>query len=158
MLPTQCLDSTSPTGWTIFHKTLRHYQCHDVFILHWSSLACPRNCSEHGTCLDNATCSCEVGFGGDACQFELCPNNCSGHPCVLNARGLWTCSCPQAINTIDCSSVTADGQWVEQWNEFVMTSSQSFNPASAASVTTPDGVVYIVGGYNFGSHKLSVFR
>ena len=37
-------------------------------------------CSARGTCNRAAgTCSCSVGFTGDACERSVCPNDCSGN-------------------------------------------------------------------------------
>uniref|UniRef100_A0A7S1UJF5 EGF-like domain-containing protein n=1 Tax=Phaeomonas parva TaxID=124430 RepID=A0A7S1UJF5_9STRA len=46
-------------------------------------------CSNRGVC-DRTTgiCACVAGFGGEACQKKLCPNDCSGHGLCMNMHEL----------------------------------------------------------------------
>ena len=45
------------------------------FQAEFSVTDCPRNCTQHGTCIRHM-CICEKNWGGDDCSIELCPDDC----------------------------------------------------------------------------------
>ena len=52
----------------------------------------------------DGTCACQTGFGGLACDVELCPiSDCSGHGSCQNA----TCICDSGYMGIGCENVMA---------------------------------------------------
>ena len=38
---------------------------------------CKNDCNNRGECSNNYKCNCQIGYGGEDCGIELCPNNCS---------------------------------------------------------------------------------
>uniref|UniRef100_H2YMB5 Tenascin-R n=1 Tax=Ciona savignyi TaxID=51511 RepID=H2YMB5_CIOSA len=61
---------------------------------------CPRDCSEHGRCIDGL-CQCHRGYGGEDCAKADCPNACSGHgSCNKHGR----CQCWGQWSGEDCST------------------------------------------------------
>lgn len=60
------------------------YMCvHNGFDSHdYSSFFSPRyshaDCSGHGVCIEGV-CTCDATWTGEACDEQVCPNNCSAH-------------------------------------------------------------------------------
>lgn len=46
------------------------------FTAEFSITQCPKNCSDHGTCIENQ-CSCNPKWEGEDCSLNLCPNDCN---------------------------------------------------------------------------------
>lgn len=67
---------------------------------------CPDNCNGRGTCV-SGTCSCEVGWTGDACGSPIpeCPNNCSQAGTCSNG----VCTCEIGYFLDDCSLIAKCG-------------------------------------------------
>ena len=64
---------------------------------------CPKNCSNHGDCL-NHKCTCHSGYKGLDCGLESCPDQCGN----LTGKGfcsseLQRCICHSGYSGIDCS-------------------------------------------------------
>ena len=49
---------------------------------------CPNECSSHGECSLNGTCTCQEGWSGEDCSLTDCPDQCSGHGvCMVQSGG-----------------------------------------------------------------------
>ncbi|XP_069793633.1 tenascin-R isoform X1 [Narcine bancroftii] len=65
-----------------------------------SDTGCPRNCSEHGLCVQDE-CICEEAYTGEDCSQLRCPNECSGHGQCIND----SCLCSTAYTGEDCGQL-----------------------------------------------------
>eukprot|EP00164_Ancoracysta_twista_P005429 GFYU01007438.1.p1 GENE.GFYU01007438.1~~GFYU01007438.1.p1 ORF type:complete len:953 (+),score=172.51 GFYU01007438.1:97-2859(+) len=70
--------------------------------------ACPRDCSGHGNCMQNATCDCQDKWtGADCAIYQDCPGGCGDHGVCLHGKcycenGYHAEQCRKAICTNDC--------------------------------------------------------
>jgi len=56
-------------------------------------------CSGHGACSPSGTCLCGIGWTGDQCSIDTCPQHCAGRGVCLLGR----CSCFEGYAGDDCS-------------------------------------------------------
>lgn len=59
-------------------------------------------CSGHGTCADGRHCTCAVGWSGEQCSVDTCPQHCAGRGVCLLGR----CSCYDGFEGEDCTLET----------------------------------------------------
>ncbi|XP_054290142.1 attractin-like protein 1 [Macrosteles quadrilineatus] len=105
------------------------------------------NCSGHGVCLDGV-CTCDAMWMGEACDQEICPNNCSYSNGVCN-REAHRCDCEDKYKGEDCSQVAEFGYWeVVQPKDF-----QPDGSASHTAVVWRDSL-YIVGGESYNRSQM----
>ncbi|XP_020278926.1 attractin-like protein 1 isoform X2 [Pseudomyrmex gracilis] len=119
--------------------------------------ACPSNssdtdCSGHGVCIDG-TCTCNAWWTGEACDVEVCPNNCSKHleqgECNPESH---RCKCNREYRGADCSQRSDHGFWeTVTYNGLAPNGS-----ASHCSIVWKDSL-YVVGGESFHRAKMIYF-
>uniref|UniRef100_A0ABD2XI47 Attractin-like protein 1 n=1 Tax=Trichogramma kaykai TaxID=54128 RepID=A0ABD2XI47_9HYME len=113
--------------------------------------ACPsRNssveCSGNGQCV-YGNCTCNAFWMGEACDIEICPNECSRHG-VCN-REAHRCDCDSDYTGADCSQAKNQGYWERvDWTSSSSASSLPEGSASHCSVVWKDQL-YVVGGESF---------
>ncbi|XP_012260217.2 attractin-like protein 1 isoform X2 [Athalia rosae] len=116
--------------------------------------ACPSryshiDCSGHGVCIESV-CTCDATWTGEACDVQVCPNNCSyGIGQGVCDRERHHCDCVHGFEGVDCSQRSERGFW-----EAV--SYKDFSPegsASHCSIVWRDSL-YIVGGESYHKGKM----
>ncbi|XP_055371628.1 attractin-like protein 1 [Condylostylus longicornis] len=116
---------------------------------------CPTNdssvdCSGKGVCVDGI-CTCDAQYTGEACNIQICPNNCSYHlrqgACKKEAH---VCECRDGFAGNDCSQINALGVWSTISLEY------SLPPPGSAShgATVWRDTLHIIGGESYGRGEL----
>ncbi|XP_043267343.1 attractin-like protein 1 isoform X2 [Venturia canescens] len=115
--------------------------------------ACPSryshtDCSGHGVCIEGV-CTCDATWTGDACDVQVCPNNCSRHHEQGECdRERHRCDCAPGFKGSDCSQKSERGYW-----EPVPYNFSPEGSASHCSVVWKDSL-YVVGGESFRKTKM----
>jgi len=71
------------------------------------------DCSNRGKC-ENGKCSCQVGYGGEACEKRICPGvdqPCSGHGECNEVTGKCFCKLPWEGRLCNVSNCYNNGIW-----------------------------------------------
>ncbi|KAG7200810.1 hypothetical protein KM043_003181 [Ampulex compressa] len=116
--------------------------------------ACPSryshtDCSGHGVCIDS-DCTCDALWIGEACDVQVCPNNCSQSLGQGECnREDHQCVCTEGFKGSDCSQRSDRGFW-----ETVTYAELSLEgSASHCSIVWKDSL-YVVGGESFHRAKM----
>ncbi|XP_067125746.1 attractin-like protein 1 [Centruroides vittatus] len=104
------------------------------FNISYSINSCPKNCSDHGPCIDGI-CTCLAGWTGEACDISICCNGCEKEQHI--------CICDPGYTGSDCSFKIENGWWEE-----VITNTVMQGRALHQSVVVKDSM-WIIGGENF---------
>ncbi|XP_029172341.1 attractin-like protein 1 isoform X2 [Nylanderia fulva] len=116
--------------------------------------ACPSrysyiDCSGHGVCIEG-TCTCDAMWTGEACDAQVCPNNCS----FLHGQGecdreRHQCNCFNGYKGADCSQKGDRGFW----ESITYKDLPPDGSASHCSIVWKDSL-YVVGGESFNRAKM----
>ncbi|XP_043480588.1 attractin isoform X2 [Leptopilina heterotoma] len=116
--------------------------------------ACPSryshaDCSGHGVCIEGV-CTCDATWTGEACDEQVCPNNCSAHHGQGECnREKHHCECARGFKGSDCSQRSERGYWES-------ITYKDFSPEGSAShcaIVWRDSL-YVVGGESFHRAKM----
>ncbi|XP_046435096.1 attractin-like protein 1 isoform X1 [Neodiprion pinetum] len=113
--------------------------------------ACPSryshiDCSEHGVCIESV-CTCDATWTGEACDVQVCPNNCSYSIGQGECnREQHHCECVSGFKGVDCSQRIERGVW----EAITYKDSSIEGSASHCSIVWRDSL-YVVGGESY--HK-----
>ncbi|XP_017752850.1 PREDICTED: attractin-like protein 1 isoform X1 [Eufriesea mexicana] len=116
--------------------------------------ACPSryshiDCSGHGVCIDGV-CTCDATWIGEACEIQVCPNNCShSHGQGECNRESHHCDCVHGFKGSDCSQRSDRGFW----ESVTYTDFSPEGSASHCSIVWKDSL-YVVGGESFHRTKM----
>lgn len=125
----------------------------DGFRISYSLNGCPQNCSRNGLCnYENATCSCDDGWTGEACEARLCHKNClTGDRCYNSDDDSFIdCECAEE-DTCVANSNSSVGHW-KHVNYLDVTTAHG--RASHAGVVVEDSM-WFYGGIQFNDHPFS---
>ncbi|XP_011147509.1 attractin-like protein 1 isoform X1 [Harpegnathos saltator] len=115
--------------------------------------ACPSryshiDCSGNGVCIEG-TCTCDATWTGEACDIQVCPNNCSYyHGQGECDRESHHCNCFNGYKGADCSQKGDRGFW-----ENIMYKDLPDGSSSHCSIVWKDSL-YVVGGESFHRAKM----
>ncbi|TGZ32639.1 Uncharacterized protein DBV15_09083 [Temnothorax longispinosus] len=116
--------------------------------------ACPSrysniDCSGHGVCIEG-TCTCDATWTGEACDVQVCPNNCSYHHQQGECdRESHHCRCFHGFKGADCSQRGDHGFW----ESVTYKDLPPEGSASHCSIVWKDSL-YVVGGESFHRAKM----
>ncbi|XP_012222964.1 attractin-like protein 1 isoform X2 [Linepithema humile] len=116
--------------------------------------ACPSryshmDCSGHGVCIEG-TCTCDAMWTGEACDVQVCPNNCSFHHGQGECdRESHHCRCFHGYKGADCSQKGDRGFW----ESITYKDLPPDGSASHCSIIWKDSL-YVVGGESFHRAKM----
>ncbi|XP_012270635.1 attractin-like protein 1 isoform X2 [Orussus abietinus] len=116
--------------------------------------ACPSrysqvDCSGNGVCIGD-TCTCDALWTGEACDIQVCPNNCSyTYGQGKCNREKHQCDCEQGFKGSDCSQRADRGFW----ETITYKDISPDGSASHCSVVWRDSL-YVVGGDSFNRAKM----
>jgi len=108
--------------------------------------ACPRNCSQRGTC-NHGKCTCNEGFTGESCELPICEKDGQTAPCVHGVCQGDRCQCTKGLFNGDYCQGLNEGVW-----DYVHTTGNdriTFAPRASHAIAVNDSRAWIFGGYYF---------
>jgi len=118
--------NVTPDLWVEIAPGMGEKYCVDMLddLWEYSPVACPSDCSRHGTCSFN-TCICDHGFWGVDCSLLTCPGSacsfdytqrstscafCSGRGTCDGRSGACLCNATLFATSFDCSQASCPGE------------------------------------------------
>lgn len=112
---------------------------------------CPLNCSNNGLC-QNHRCICQPLWSGNACEINLCPNDCGSFDgrgeCDLNGSNPVQCKCKSGYSGMDCSLPDSNKNSGNTWHLISSTGFSARAGHIGVYIEKTDSF-YVFGGYTF---------